>query len=82
MKLFFKWAIAGLFLDYFWSFQTNINKILQQINVKKCPSSIWHWYLNPQPLEHEYPPITTSPVAYSIKLFGSLNYGFVVMAKF
>ena len=29
--------------------QTNSNTILQQINVKKCPSSVWHWDSNPQP---------------------------------
>ena len=29
--------------------------------VKKCPSSIWYWDSNPWPLEHESPPITTSP---------------------
>jgi len=45
----------------FGLFQTNINKILQQINVKKCPSGIQHWDSNPRPLEHESPPITTRP---------------------
>ena len=35
--------------------------ILQQINVKKFPSSIWCWASNPQPLEHECPPITARP---------------------
>ena len=34
-----KWSILSLFFDYFTSFQTN-NIILQQINVKKCPSSV------------------------------------------
>ena len=29
--------------------------------VKKCPSSIWCWDLNPQPLEHESPPMSTRP---------------------
>ena len=42
-------------------FQTNINTILQQINVKKCPSSIWHQDSNPRPSERESPPITTRP---------------------
>ena len=46
---------------YFQSFQTNINTILQQINVKKCPSSIQHWDSNPRPSERESPPITTRP---------------------
>ena len=37
--LFKKWANPDLFFIYFRSFQTN-NTILQQIYVKKCPSSI------------------------------------------
>ena len=32
-----------------------------KINVKKCPSSIRCRYSNLQPLEHEFPPITTRP---------------------
>ena len=39
-------------------FQTTL-QFLQQINVKKCPFSIQCWYSNPQPSEHESPPITT-----------------------
>ena len=35
------------------------NTFLQQINVKKCPSSIWCQDLNPRPLENELSPITT-----------------------
>ena len=46
----FKWTIPGIFFVYFRFFQTNINAVLQQINVKKCPSSIWNWDLNPQNL--------------------------------
>ena len=38
-----------LFRFIFGPFQTNINTILQQINVKKCPSSIRHWDSNPRP---------------------------------
>ena len=34
---------------------------MQQINVKKFPSSKWRWDLNTRPLEHESPPITTRP---------------------
>ena len=34
-------------------------QFLQQINVKKCLSSIQCWDLNPPPSEHEPPPITT-----------------------
>ena len=54
-------GIPGLFFVYSRSFQTNISTILQQINVKKCRSSKWHLDLNPRPLEHESPPITTRP---------------------
>ena len=42
-------------------------QLLQLINVKNCPSSIWCWDLNPRPLEHELSPITTRPVANLIK---------------
>ena len=46
-----------LFLVLLWqTFQ-----FLQQYNVKKCPSSIRCWDLNPQRLEHESPCITTRP---------------------
>ena len=36
-------------------------QFLRQINVKKCPSSIWCWDLNSRPLEYESPPITIRP---------------------
>ena len=36
-------------------------QFLQQINVKKCPSSMWCQDSNSQPMEHESPPITTRP---------------------
>ena len=49
------------FIVYFRSFQTTLLQILQQINVKKCPSSIWCRDSNPQPLEHESILITTRP---------------------
>ena len=55
-----KWTIPGLFFVYFCLFKQTIT-FSQQINVKKCPSSIWPWDSNPQPLEHESPPITTRP---------------------
>ena len=42
------------------SFQTNIT-FLQQIYVKKFPSSIWCWDLNPQSSEHESSSIATRP---------------------
>ena len=44
----------------FGLFQTNVT-FLQQINVKKYPSSIQCWHLNPQPFDHESPNITTTP---------------------
>ena len=34
-------------------------QFLQQINAKKCPSSIWRRDSNPRPLEHKLSPITT-----------------------
>ena len=40
--------------------QTSL-QFLQQIYVKKCPSSIQCQDSNPQPSEHEPPPITTRP---------------------
>ena len=40
--------------------QTSL-QYLQQIYVKKCPSSIWCQDSNPQPLERESLPITTIP---------------------
>ena len=40
--------------------QTSL-QMLQQINMKKCPSSIQGWDSNPWPSEHESPPITTRP---------------------
>ena len=52
----------GSFSFIFRRFKHTIVKIvLQQINVKKCPSSIRCWDLNPQPSEHESPSITTRP---------------------
>ena len=50
----------GLFFVYFRLFKQTL-QFLQQMNVKKCPSSIRRWDLNPQPFEHESPPITTRP---------------------
>ena len=32
-----------------------------QKKCEKCPSSIWGWDSNPQPLEHESPPVTARP---------------------
>ena len=40
----------------FQSFQT-INTIFTTNQCEKCPSSIWHWDMHPQPFEHEWSPI-------------------------
>ena len=58
--LFKKWANPGLFCRFIFCFfkQTSL-QFLQQIHVKKCPSSIRCQDSNPQPLEHESPPITS-----------------------
>ena len=46
---------------YFRSFSNKHYKFLQQIDVKKCPSSIQCRDSNPRPLECESPPKTTRP---------------------
>ena len=56
-----KWANPGLFFLYLLVFFKQTLLFLQQINVKKCPSSKWHRDLNPRPLEHESSPMTTRP---------------------
>ena len=55
-----KWANPDLFFIYFRLSKHTI-QFLQQINVKKCPSSIWCWDSNSWPLEHESHLITTRP---------------------
>ena len=45
---------------YFRLFKQTL-QFLQQINVKKCPSSIQFWDSNSRPWIHESPPITTRP---------------------
>ena len=45
---------------YFCLFKQTL-QFFQQVNVKKCPSSICCWDSNPRPLEHESPTITTRP---------------------
>ena len=46
--------------SFILSFQTNIT-IFTANKCEKSLSSIWHWDSNPQPLEHESPPLTTRP---------------------
>ena len=53
-----KWAILCLFFIYF---RSTVKK-LHQINVKNDPSSMWYRDSNPQPLDHQSPPITTRPL--------------------
>ena len=48
------------FLFIFGVLQTN-NSIFTTNQCKKCPSSIWHSGLNPQPFKHKSSPITTRP---------------------
>ena len=55
-----KWANPGLFFIYFHFFKNTL-QVLQQINVKICPSSILCQDSNSQPLERESPPMTTRP---------------------
>ena len=59
-----------LFHFFVYSNNTFYN-FLQQINVKKYPSSIWCRDSNLQPLEHESPPITTRPGLPAIVHYGS-----------
>ena len=58
--------IPASFIGYFRSFQTK--KITANI-CEKCPSSKWCGDLNPQPLEHESPPVTTRPGLPPFKLY-------------
>ena len=57
-----KWANPGRpFYHFFWSLQTNIITIFATCICEKCPSDIRCRDSNPQPLENESPPITTTP---------------------
>ena len=68
--LFKKWANPGLFCRFIFCFfkQTSL-QFLQQIHVKKCPSSIRCQDSNPQPLEQESPPIATRPGQLKCSMF-------------
>ena len=72
-SFFLKRANPGLFFIYFCLFKQTL-QFLQQINMKKCPSSVWYWDSNSQPLEHESPPITTRPRLQVHKFGASLRY--------
>ena len=68
---FFKWANPCLFLFIFGLFKQTL-QFLQQIYVKKCPSSIRCQDSNPQPSKRESLPITTTPRhLFSASSFGS-----------
>ena len=58
---FLNWANSGLFFVLFSVFFKQTLQFLQQINVKKCPSSLRRRDSNPRPFEHESSPITTRP---------------------
>ena len=60
--------------NLFSSFQTNITIFTSYI-CEKCPSSIQCLDSNPQPSEHESPPITTRPglPSFQLQLFISLQ---------
>ena len=58
-RLFEKNVPTPASFSFILSFQTHITNFTTNKYVKTCPSSIWYWDLNSQPLEHESPPITT-----------------------
>ena len=60
-RVFLKNGPTLAFFCLFLVFSNKHYKFLQQIYVKKCPSSIWWRDLNPRSLERESPPITTRP---------------------
>ena len=59
----------------FSSFQTNIIAIFTTNKCEKFPSSKQCWDSNPQPLEHESPPITTRPGLPQTKIISVLKIG-------
>ena len=61
VPLFLNGPTPATFLFIFGLFKQTSLQFLQQIYVKKCPSSIQCWDLNPQPSGHESVPITTRP---------------------
>ena len=68
-----KICLPPAFFIYFHLFMQTF-QFLQQVHVKKCPSSIQCWDLNPQPSGAESPPITTRPwLPYKVrKLFAQI----------
>ena len=66
-KLILKPKPASFIVYFFGLIKQTSLQILQQINVKKCPSSIQCRDSNTWPLENESPPITTRPGLPSLK---------------
>ena len=65
-----KWVIPDFFFVFLYNFTTKVRE--------KCPFRIWRRDLNPQPSDHESPPITTRPGLPSPSLslfeFSNLQY--------
>ena len=59
--IFFKWANPGLFYHLLLVFSNKYHCNFKIKYIQKCPFTIQSWDLNPRPLEHESPPITTRP---------------------
>ena len=71
---FFKMGHPRLFFVLFSCFQTNIT-IFTTNQCEKCPSSVGCWNSNPLPLEHESPPITTTPGLILVCIFEQRRVG-------
>ena len=78
-QTFFKGPSSASFSFFSVFSKTNINTILQEINLKKCPSSIRRWDYNPWPSARESPPITTSPghPLFNLLILGKSNGNFL-----
>ena len=62
-------SILGFFFIHCWSFSNKQYNLLQQMNVKKCPSSIRCLDTNTQLSEHESHLLTTRPMLRSVTDF-------------
>ena len=61
LVIFFKKMAIARLLSFILFFSNKYYNFYNPTNEKKWPSSIQCWGSNPQPLEHESPPITTRP---------------------
>ena len=77
---FFKWANPGLFIVYFWSFQT-IFTTNQYEKMSECPSNIRHRDSIPRPFEHASSPITTRPILL-VRFLQKRSFCFTKAVKF